>query len=69
MVIVFEISRPFHKWKVERFGRCVRYIWGWFSVAYMGHEFNDIARVFREDERRILLEQISLGETENQKPQ
>ena len=52
MVVLFEIARPFRRvWKVERFGPLVRFIWGWFSFAYISADFNDVARAIRQDER------------------
>ena len=55
MVIVLECSKPYHEFKIERFGACTRVIFAWFSVAYIPHEFNDISRAIREDERRRLV--------------
>lgn len=52
MVVFFEVSRPFRrKIKVEKYGALRRYIWLWFSVAYLPYGFNDIARAIREDDR------------------
>lgn len=54
MVIVFEISKPYHVFKVEKLGNgaMTRVIWAWFSIAFYRGEFNDIARVIRADERK-----------------
>ena len=52
MVFLFECSNPFRKtWKIEKIGPLRRFIWGWFSVAYIDAGFNDVWRAMREDER------------------
>lgn len=55
MVFMFEISGPFRLiGKYENFGALRRWIWGWFSVAYISEGFNDVAKAIREDERERL---------------
>jgi len=58
MLLIFEISKPCHCYKVEKIGKgeMIRIIWAWFSVTWFRGEFNDIARVIRADERRRMAE-------------
>lgn len=52
MVLMFEIAGPFRwKPKLEQFGPLRRWIWGWFSVAYIAAGFNDVSKAIRQDER------------------
>jgi len=52
MVLIFEIAGPFRwKPKSEKVGPMRRWIWAWFSVAYIGAAFNDISKAIRQDER------------------
>lgn len=55
MVVMFEIAKPFRwKPKAERAGPLRRWIWAYFSVAYIGAGFNDVAGAIRADERERL---------------
>lgn len=55
MVVLFEIAPPF-RWrpKAEKAGPLRRWIWGWFSVAYIAAGFNDISEAIRQDERELM---------------
>ena len=49
MLLVFEIKGPFRwKPKKEHYGPLHRWIWGWFSVAYIGAGFNELLRAMRD---------------------
>ena len=50
MIIFFEISNPFMaKPKFEKVSVLRRFIWGWFSIAYLPGGFNDVAKAIRDD--------------------
>ncbi|ARU30903.1 hypothetical protein CAP31_03895 [Sulfuriferula sp. AH1] len=59
MMLMFEISRPFRaKPKMEKYGILSRWIWLWFSVAYLDAGFNDITKQIRLEERARIVNNL-----------
>lgn len=60
IVLMFEIAPPF-RWtpKVERVGPLTRWIWAWFSVAYISGKFGSVWEAIRQDERQKCWDKIN----------
>lgn len=62
MVLMFEIAGPFRwKPKAEKSGPLRRWIWAWFSVAYIAAGFNDVSMAIRQDERERISSKSNAG--------
>ena len=66
MVVMFEIAPPF-RWtpKVEPL---TRWIWAWFSVAYLSGKFGRVWEAIRQDERQKCWDEINAAIPKNPLP-